>query len=218
MRFSKGPHGSPIPSSCTVMRVCKPQNMDFDRGVAHPGAFTLSTADKAHTPIMLSVYASELTTPKQAIGFIPGTDTSTAVFYLGVEKVRKIKVSPTWPSPDVVWDDKYDVMNGQQVKSTAPGADGHCGILNMEVTGPDCKKLKKQICVELAAIATLSPGKSIKARVFRVLKWLALALAIAVIAFAVFGVTQEDARILGRICSRGRWFSMRSVPRIASLI
>ena len=157
MKFKKGPHRSPLKSSCVVMRVCKPKNMDFDKGVAHPGAFELSSQDKAHIPVMLSVYESRLTTAHQAINFIPGTGPDTATFFVPVKRVRRIDVSPDWKALDVVWDDKMDpAAGGGTVRSTAPGADGHSGILNMYVSGiANYKVLRKQICAELAEAASL---------------------------------------------------------------
>jgi hypothetical protein len=82
--------GTSIPATTTVMRVCKPKNMDADKGVPHPAAFEFSTDDKRQTPRKLSVFEDQLTTPLQAVGFITTTNQGAVILYLRSEP------TPNW--------------------------------------------------------------------------------------------------------------------------
>jgi hypothetical protein len=97
-------------------------------------SFELSSDDRKEPDPSLSVWASRLTSLREALAFFDRTETYTKYAEFSAAEIRRLRPNPDNPdiiSLDVEWrtlpaDVRY--LNG----SLRPGADGHCGIVGFK--------------------------------------------------------------------------------------
>jgi hypothetical protein len=149
-----GGKGHPLPDGELVLRLI---TKTTGEGKVSPEEFELSTEDKRYDPPLLSVWAQQLTTPEQALGFLTNRDACKFFSVLSADDIRLLRPEPDLAdvkSLDVVWDPRTIIQNGNEVLDTSPGADGHAGIIGL-LRPPGLPKLHyRSLRFKLADLAT----------------------------------------------------------------
>jgi hypothetical protein len=124
--------GGTVPDGEDLMRLTVPSK----DGKVSPGAFELSSSDKAQNPPRLSVFAASRTTPDQAWQIMGKKPTYSIVARLTAEQIRSIRLvsqKAEEPELDVRWD---------RIETSLPGADGHAGLLGLHTDKRRIYRLK----------------------------------------------------------------------------
>jgi hypothetical protein len=125
---SPGADGTPLPGGAWVLRLAIPSYSPDEPPRCSPNAFELSSADKQQPVPRLSVFAEELTSPKQAYELVGNPNRSRA-FRLSVDDIR---VEAASDALEVEWERAHRVSDGGEVvPDDRPGALGHAGITNL---------------------------------------------------------------------------------------
>ncbi len=140
LKLRPGEDGEPLPGEEVVFRLAIPRTMDGQTlGAqlslfAHP-PFQLSSDDKKESPPRLSVWASSLTTPRQAWEIMGQHPKYQVILRLRVADIRSLSVidGPLLvPSLDVVWHPRITDSAEGPILDSSPGAFGHSGITNLD--------------------------------------------------------------------------------------
>jgi hypothetical protein len=155
-----GSDGDPVPSGTLIFRVGRDVHASeaaLERRVPLPGLFELSETDKNAPIPRLSVWVEELSVADQAWDFMGSRPKNTLVACLTVDAVRSINTPEGFAAPDVEWE-KALLPDGSP--NERPGAQGHCGISNLNQGGngkqDGAKAKRKLIRMKLADAARLS--------------------------------------------------------------
>jgi hypothetical protein len=145
------------PGSVVFRLVCEPawhqlgkeSQLRVLNGGSLPDFFILSSEDKKCDPPSFSVWHLAITTPTQGWNFTGRRPSLRLVMILDVDQVRQLprleKQSPEHADRlEVVWDP-------QGTSATGLGADGHCGIWNMN---PKSKLARQIIRFQLSELAS----------------------------------------------------------------
>lgn len=128
--------GDPVSDDHNVLRLPKP-SLHFTPDGYAPAIedVTPSTADKARTPIRVSVWDATLTTVEQARGFrsMPTLVLAGRVSELREAGASRVVYEPLAPPED-----------------SNPGANGHAGIEGMERSKGEPKQVYKDRCARVA--------------------------------------------------------------------
>jgi hypothetical protein len=152
-----GDDGAPLPANTWVMRIGKKTHLNhvaLERCKALPGMFEFSSADKNSPRKRLSVWAEDLTIADQAWAIMGSKPDKTVVACLSVDAVREIASPEGFAGLDVEWE---RALNEDGSANEHPGAQGHCGICNLDQGKKADREKRHAIRSELADIATISP-------------------------------------------------------------
>jgi hypothetical protein len=151
-----GEKGQLLPDEELVLRLITKTTSE---GKVSPTEFELSTEDKRFDPPLLSVWARQLTTPEQALGFLTNRDACQFFSVLPVDDIRALRPEPDLSevkSLDVVWDPRTIIRDGTEILDISPGAEGHAGIMGL-MRPPGLPKLHYfSLRFKLAELATRS--------------------------------------------------------------
>jgi len=146
--MQRGNDGDKLPAGALILRLFKSSD-----GTVPPEAFQLSAKDKQQDVPRLSTSAEALCTRAQAHAITQRRYTHACS--LNVDDVRALRPDPDDPrmrSPDVEWETALDPSSGQPC--TQPGAEGHCGITELDQGGlANIKALRKSLYRQLARLA-----------------------------------------------------------------
>lgn len=154
-----GKDGEPLPPNTLVFRIGKNVHVNaslMERQQVLPGLFELTDEDKNSPGMRLSVWAEELTVADQAWDFMGSKPKNTIVACLNTDDVRAIEPPEPMSALDVQWE-KAELPNGSP--NGRPGAEGHCGISNLNQGGGGRQDKAKRLRfrLKLADAAKLSP-------------------------------------------------------------
>lgn len=158
--------GDPLESGERVFRLVKLSN----DGKVPPTEFELSPSDRASELGALSVFSQRLTTPSQAVNFMPEPKQSEYRHYavLLVDDVRTIRPDPDTDEVgdlDVQWDPLEE--NGDP--DTRDGAEGHAGIVGTDRHRyKELSEAKKRFYSIRSQLADLVNGSGDKEATFQV--------------------------------------------------
>lgn len=154
MPIAPGAEGAPLPQEAEVFRLCKATN----DGKLAPEAFHLSSGDKAQPVPRLSVWETTNTTLEQADVATSGKNALAG--FLRVADVRQLRPDPDHEGLvhlDVEWERAKELVEGEKVISTKPGAMGHSGITRLDqeraADGTPLKTYRKSLYGRLARLA-----------------------------------------------------------------
>lgn len=160
---------SSVPNECRVLRLARFPKDFFEKrsvlAIQLDEEFTLSSDDKKSVPPHLSTWVDSLTTPEQAYSFLEENSPRKLVLRLVVEEIRRTEGNSdedSYPNLlDVIWVHLIQEINGEFVRDSRPGADGHSGITGLneesapdELTKRQKKNLRKDLRSKLAEIAS----------------------------------------------------------------
>ena len=130
----------------------------FDRGMALPEFFELSTEDKKQSTPRLSVWVEGLTTPEQAWVLVGAARHRRIVLTLPVDQVRTIEPqppAPVHPGLEVEWEPATILEpDGQRVPDHRAGFEGHAGIARLDDRF-GTKTQRKDLRAQLARLASV---------------------------------------------------------------
>jgi hypothetical protein len=151
-----GGDGEILPPNTLIFRIGSITHVNdaaIERGEVPAGLFELSSEDKKSDGKRLSVWAEELTVADQAWDFMGSKPKNTLVACLSTDDVRGIEPPGKLLRLDVQWE-KAMLSDGSP--NNRPGAEGHCGICNLDQDGSN-KADRRHLRMQLAKAAKLSP-------------------------------------------------------------
>jgi hypothetical protein len=156
-RLRPGPDGEPLPSGEWVIRLAALPKDFPETGKVNEAVFELSTEDKNERNPRLSVWASGLTTERQAWVLTGSKPKLELVVRLNVDEVRALRPSadaPQTPTLDVQWAPlEMSDADGKPIPDTRAGAEGHAGVSGLHREPGESRLRTKSLRHELTKIA-----------------------------------------------------------------
>jgi hypothetical protein len=154
-----GSDGDPLPSGTLIFRIGRDVHASaalLQRREVLPGLFELTDDDKNSPGMRLSVWAEELTVADQAWDFMGAKPKNTLVVCLNADDARSIAPPDGFSALNVEWEQAL-LPDGSP--NERPGAEGHCGIANLNQGGggKQDKAKRLRLRMKLAEAAKLSP-------------------------------------------------------------
>jgi hypothetical protein len=143
-----GGDGEPLPPDELVFKLVLPTSEDEGTMQATPEMFALTSREKSGSG-RLSVYASRLTSPTEAWGFLNESQKYKHYITLNVTMIRAIRIPGSGsdaPPLDIVWHPMSELAG-------RPGSAGHAGSVGLHENTTPSNEHRKYLRKELSKIA-----------------------------------------------------------------